>query len=118
MKVDGVKFTSLILVLSVSVFFTIMFEVFLRIDDASPDAATYDDVVINKTKYKLLETPERISSAKSPILVIGDSLVAGWKCGLKANLTGHMQRYLPENKILNMGRGGTGAFSYLGRLTD
>lgn len=110
-----------LIVLSVTIPLGLM-EAYLRFDDYSPTEVRYSDHEWNGNHHRVLVPHSRLNMPKDPVLVAGDSFVAGYKCGHKYNLTGHLEALILETglevDVLNFGRGSSSVFSYLSRLWD
>lgn len=112
------KYANALLVLASVLAGMAVVELFLRIDDASGAEGAFAGVTLAGHTYELLEDPARIRDVRNGIVVVGDSFVAGAKCGRDENLTGHLARELARGDVINLGMNGTGAFSYAQRVRD
>jgi hypothetical protein len=102
---------------------TLVMEVGLRLNDHALERA--DDVHIydwNGHEHRVVAKPDSVKDPRPAIIVVGDSFVAGNKCGYEHNLTGHMQTAIERvgvpYKVLNFGSGGTSVFTYLSHVED
>jgi hypothetical protein len=105
---------------------TLLMEGFLRLNDYAPqslsEATAYHSYEWNGHEHQVFADPNRLKDLRPAILVVGDSFVAGRKCGYESNLTGHMQNAIERlslpYKVLNLGFPVTSVFTYLSHVED
>ena len=111
--------TGLTLMVSMVVGF-LMIEAFLRVDDYSALAAAYSYYDWDGRLRRTMVTAEELADPRPPIVVLGDSMVAGVNCGHEQNLIGHFGRAIQPiasgYKVLNLGSANSSVFAYLDQL--
>ena len=98
----------------------LMIEAFLRFDDYSALTAAYSYYEWGGRPRRTMVTAEELADPRPPVVVLGDSMVAGVNCGHEQNLVGHfgraMQPVAAGYKVLNLGSANSSVFAYLDQL--
>lgn len=95
----------------------LLIEMFLRVDDYSSLATDYAYHDWDGRIHRVMATSDDLADPRRPIVVLGDSMVAGINCGRDQNLVGHfetaMQSIADGYKTINLGSANSSVFSYL-----
>ncbi|MEM8950371.1 MAG: hypothetical protein AAGC99_13670 [Pseudomonadota bacterium] len=98
----------------------LIIEAYLRFDDYSAIAADYVYHEWDGRERRVMATADDLADPRKPIVVLGDSMVAGINCGREQNLVGHfaraMQPVAADHKAINLGSANTSVFAYLDQL--
>ncbi len=98
----------------------LLIEAFLRYDDFSPLTVDYIYHDWDGRERRVMVSAEQLDDPRSPIVILGDSMVAGVNCGFEQNLVGHfeaaMQPSAADFKALNLGSANTSVYAYLDQL--
>ncbi len=98
----------------------LMIEAYLRFDDYSALAADYVYHEWDGRERRVMATTDDLADPRKPIVVLGDSMVAGINCGREQNLVGHfaqaIQPIVADYKAINLGSANTSVFAYLDQL--
>ncbi|MEZ5933370.1 MAG: hypothetical protein R3F54_15750 [Alphaproteobacteria bacterium] len=97
-----------------------MIEAYLRFDDYSAHAVDYAYHEWDGRTRRVMATAEDLADPRQAIVFLGDSMLAGIKCGPALNLAGHfshaMHEVAPGYKAINLGSANTSVFAYLDQL--
>ena len=122
MSVRNVMVNTLLVLISVSISVAVV-EYLLAYDSRHPNTNQFmNDVILNGSRYRFLETLESINHPSDAVLIVGDSFTAGNACADNNTYPSAFTKAAARNHsrlhAINMGVPETGPVSYVLRIRD